>query len=56
MVRVTANIFFSPENLFFPYIKVKIDKEMKLSVEERDHFTKLHLKSFWSFGSSPPIA
>jgi hypothetical protein len=56
MVRVTANIFFSPESLFFPYVEVKIDEEMKLSSEQRDHLTKLHLKSFWFFRSSPPIA
>jgi len=49
IVRVTANIFFLQRGLFFSNIEVKIDKEMKLPAEERDHFTKLHLKSFWFF-------
>jgi hypothetical protein len=49
MVRVTASICLLQRVLFFPYVEVKLDKEMKLSFEERDHFTKLHLKSFWFF-------
>jgi hypothetical protein len=46
MVSATANIFFSRE-LFVSYIKVKLNVEMILSAEKRNHFTKFHLKSFW---------
>jgi len=47
-VSVTANILA----LLFSYVKLYVKEKMELSSKERDHLSKLYLKSFRWF---PPL-